>query len=60
MRPFYLQAEAQVQILADMVEDDLATKSDLRDLENRLVIKIGTIFTTVMTILVAATAILRP
>jgi hypothetical protein len=50
------QAEAQVQIIAEILEDDVATKSDLREVRNelknditqleyRLVIKLGTIVT---------------
>ncbi len=54
------QAEAQVQILAAMVEDDLATKNDLRDLENRLVIKLGTLMATLTTIAIAAAAVIKP
>ena len=45
-------AEAHVQIIAEIVEGDLATKEDIRRLENelqkleyRLIIKLGTIVT---------------
>ena len=35
------QAEAHIKIIAEVVETDLATKQDLRELEHRLVIKIA-------------------
>jgi hypothetical protein len=35
------QAEAHIQIMAEMVEDSLATKQDLKELEYRLTIKLG-------------------
>ena len=40
-----LQAEAQIQIIAEIVEGELATKRDLKELEYRLIIKLGTIAT---------------
>ena len=35
------QAEIQAEALADLVEERLATKQDLRKLEYRLIIKLG-------------------
>ena len=37
------QAEAQVQPLADLIYDPLATKRDLKELELRLTIRLGAI-----------------
>ena len=60
------QAEAQVQIVTEIIEDDLATKQDLKILESnlegkiqqleyRMIIKLGTLlvigFTTMVTLL---------
>lgn len=35
------QAEAHLRILHDIVESNLATKRDIRELEQRMVIKLG-------------------
>jgi hypothetical protein len=58
-----LQAEAHVQIIAEIVEGDLATKSDIRELkyemqqlEYRLIIKLGAVVTAIIT---AAVTILK-
>lgn len=50
------QAEAHIKIIAEIVEDDLATKQDLRELEYRLVIKLSAILGTIITIAIAVTA----
>ena len=47
------QAEAHIRIIAEIVEGDLATKQDLRELEYRLIIKLGVVVTTVVGIAVA-------
>ena len=44
------QAEAHIQIIAEIVEDDLTTKQDLRELEYRLIIKLSAILGTIVTI----------
>lgn len=36
-----LQAEAQAEALAQIVNDHIATKQDLKELEYRLIIKLG-------------------
>ena len=41
------QAEAHVRIIAEIVEGDLGTKQDLKELEYRLVIKLGALVTAV-------------
>ena len=50
-----VHAEAQVQMMAEVIEEDVASKQDLKELEYRLVIKLGAIATiavaTVATIL---------
>jgi len=57
------QAEAQVQVLAEIVESELATKNDikrdLKELEYRLVIKLSAIVGTMITLLGIVTTILR-
>lgn len=47
------QAETHIQIIADIVEEDVATKQDLRDLEYRLVLKISTIIGAMLTLALA-------
>lgn len=57
------QAEAQVQVLADIVESELATKNDikrdLKELEYRLVVKLSAIVGTMVTLLGVITTIYR-
>lgn len=52
-------AEAQIHVMTEIVEDELATKQDIKDLkdemqklEYRLVIKLGTLITAVVSIAV--------
>lgn len=59
------QAEAHIKIIAEIVEGDLATKQDVRELkdemqklEYRLVIKLGSIVVATITLAIAATATL--
>ena len=52
------QAEAHVRIIAEIVEGDLATKQDLKELEYRLIIKLSAIVGTIVTLAVAVTAAL--
>lgn len=52
------QAETHVQIIAEIVEGNLATKQDLKDLEHRLLIKTGALMLTVGTLIVSVLAIL--
>lgn len=47
------QAEAHVRIIAEIVEGDLATKRDLKELEYRLIIKMGALVTAVVALAVA-------
>lgn len=59
MRPVRLrQAEAHIRIIAEIVEGDLTTKQDLRELEYRLIIKISAIVGTIVTLAIAVTAAL--
>jgi hypothetical protein len=44
------QAEAHIQIIADIIEGDLATKRDLKDLENRLILKLSAIMATMISL----------
>lgn len=57
------QAEAHIKIIAEIVEGDLATKQDIKDVRNditqleyRLVIKLGAMATVVTTLAVASVA----
>lgn len=59
------QAEAHIKIIAEIVEGDLATKADVRELkdemqklEYRLIIKLGSIIVATITLAIAATAAL--
>ncbi|MES2964830.1 MAG: DUF1640 domain-containing protein [Bdellovibrionota bacterium] len=52
------QAEAHVKIIAEIVEDDLATKQDLKELEYRLIIKLGALVGAIVTLAIAVTAAL--
>ncbi len=59
-----LQAEAQVQVLAEIVEGELATKSDiqrdLKELEYRLILKLSAIVGTMTSILGVVVTFFRP
>ncbi len=50
------QAEANIQIIAEIVEGDVATKQDIKELEYRLVIKLSAIVGAMITIAIAVTA----
>ena len=50
------QAEAHIQIIAEIIEGDVATKQDLKELEYRLVIKLSAILGAIVTLAIAATS----
>ncbi len=50
------QAEAHIQIIAEIIEGDVATKQDLKELEYRLIIKISAVVGTLVTLAIAVTA----
>ena len=50
------QAEAHIQIIAEVIEGDVATKQDLKELEYRLIIKLSAIVGTIVTLSIAITA----
>ncbi len=57
------QAEAHIKIIAEIVEGDLATKEDVRELkdemqklEYRLIIKLSSVVGAIVTLAIAATA----
>ena len=47
------QAEVQAETLAEIIEQNIATKRDLKELEFRLIIKLGTIMAASIAIIVA-------
>lgn len=54
------QAEAHARILSKIVEDELVTKHDLKELEFRLTVKLGGLMATLFTLQIAiVTAILK-
>lgn len=52
------QAEAHIQIMAEMFEDSLAIKQDLKDLEYRLTIKLGVTASVVVAAIAAIVKLL--
>jgi hypothetical protein len=52
------QAEAHINIIAEIVEGELTTKQDLKELEFRLTIKLSAIVGTMVTFAIAVTAAL--
>jgi hypothetical protein len=57
------QAEAHIKIISEIVEGDLATKQDIKGLENklvqleyRLIIKLGAVVGAIVTLAIAVTA----
>ena len=48
-----IQAKAQIRILQEIIESNLATKRDLKELELRLIIKLGSIVVVVIGLPVA-------
>lgn len=47
------QAEASIKILVEIMEDKLATKQDIRELESKLTIRLGTMLAASIAILTA-------
>lgn len=47
------QAEVHLRILHEIIESNLATKRDLRELEQRMILKLGTLIVATLGILVA-------
>ncbi len=52
------EAEAHVQILAEVIEVSLATKHDLKELEYRLIIRLGTLTAALLTVFAAIIGVL--
>lgn len=52
------QAEAQAEALKDLVDEQLATKRDLKELELRLTVKLGAIITTGIAVVAAIVKLL--
>ena len=54
------QAEIQAEALADMFENQIATKRDLRDLEYRLLLRLGGMITVAIGIVAAVVKLIKP
>ena len=52
------QAEAHIKIFAEIVEDDLATKQELKELDYRLIIKLSAVLGAIVTLAIVVTAAL--
>ena len=53
------QAKAQVEVLREIIEDKLATKQDLRELEYRLTLRFGSMIAAAVALLAALMALMR-
>ena len=47
------QAETSIRILVEIMEDKLATKQDIRELESRLTLRVGTMLAASVTLITA-------
>jgi hypothetical protein len=54
------QAEIQAEALAEMFENQIATKRDLRELEYRLLIRLGGMITLAIGIVTAIVKLVKP
>ena len=53
------QAKAQVEVIREVIEDKLATKQDLKELEYRLTIRFGSMIAAAVATLAALIALMR-
>jgi hypothetical protein len=53
------QAKAQIGVIREVIEDKLAAKQDLKELEYRLKIRLGSMTAAAVALLAALTALLR-
>ena len=53
------QAEAQDNIITEVVDEKMATKSDLRELEYRLTIRFGTMLAAAVAVLAALITVVK-
>ncbi|MBQ4567623.1 MAG: DUF1640 domain-containing protein [Desulfovibrio sp.] len=53
------QAEAQANIITEVVDEKMATKSDLRELEYRLTIRFGTMLAAAVAVLAALITVVK-
>jgi hypothetical protein len=54
-----VQAKAQVEVIRDVIEDKLATKQDIKELEYRLTIRFGSMTAAAVALLSALMALMR-
>ena len=54
-----MQAKARIEVIREVIEDKLATKQDLKELEYRLTIRFGTMIGAAVAKLAALMAILK-
>jgi len=52
-------AKAQVEVIREVIEDKLATKQDLKELEYRLTIRFGSMIAAAVGVLAALMALMR-
>ena len=52
-------AKAQVEVIRDVIEDKLATKHDLKELEYRLTIRFGSMIAAAVAVLAALITLMR-
>ena len=53
------QAKAQVEVIRDVIEDKLATKQDLKELEYRLTIRFGSMTAASVAVLAPLMALMK-
>ena len=53
------QAKAQIEVIRDVVEDKLATKQDLKELELRLTIRLGSMLAAGVALLAALVVLVK-
>jgi len=53
------QAEAHIQIIAEIIEDDVATKRDLKEMESRMIIKLSAIMGGMISLAIAIISVLN-
>jgi hypothetical protein len=53
------QAKAQIEVIREVIEDKLATKQDIKELEYRLTIRFGSMIAAAVAIIAALMALMK-